>query len=66
MLAAIFRYVSSLGIPMSIACILWIVVFDDKAKERIKEPVLKRCIYAVIVGYFVTIVFGVLRIISRY
>jgi hypothetical protein len=64
MLVAIFRYLSSEGLPISIACLLWMAIFDDKLRDGLKK--VKWMIYGASLCYFFTIAMGVLKVVSHY
>jgi hypothetical protein len=62
MFREIGSYLSENGLGMALVFLLWIIIFEEKALDRIKMSRLKKIMHIPIVFYFISIIIGIIRI----
>ncbi len=62
MLREIGEYLSSQGFAIISMTMLWLILSDEKALERIRKKKVRRLFYISIVGYFFVLAVEIVRI----
>jgi hypothetical protein len=64
-LTEIQKYLTTNGLAMALIFLLWLILFDSKALERLKESKLKKLMYVPILAYCFQIIANIIFIIKN-
>jgi hypothetical protein len=65
MLTEIQKYLTNNGLAMALIFLLWLILFDSKALERLEKSKFKKLMYIPILVYFFQIIANILFIVKK-
>jgi hypothetical protein len=65
MLTEIQKYLTNNGLAMALIFLLWLILFDSKALERLEKSKMKKLMYIPIIAYCFQIIANILSIIKN-